>query len=256
MIARVRSVIAAATAAGSISSEPGSTSANRGVGARVQDRVGAGDEGHRRRDRLVTGPRPAAAAAPWRAAVPELKATACRAPVASASPASNSGTRGPVVSQSERSAAATASMSSLVDDLVGVRQQRRPDGRRRRRWRGAPAPVAIRPARSRAPSARPSTRAPARAVARGRPWRPAEQSRARRRVAAQDRDLALRDGCARRGDPRRVRLDRRRQVVDRHVRPGPRVQDWPTTASESSASTTNRAQSVTYRRSRVWVPSP
>ena len=58
------------------------------------------------------GPRPAAAAAPWRAAVPDEKATAWRAPVASTRPASKAGTRGPVVSQSERRAAATAPTSS------------------------------------------------------------------------------------------------------------------------------------------------
>ena len=38
--------------------------------------------------------------------------------------------------------------------------------------------------------------------------------------------------------------------------PVPAFRTWPTTASDSSASTTNRAQSVTYSRSRVWVPSP
>ena len=60
------------------------------------------------------GPRPAATAAPWSAAVPEENATACLAPVSATRPASNSGTRGPVVSQSERSAATTASTSSSL----------------------------------------------------------------------------------------------------------------------------------------------
>ena len=58
------------------------------------------------------GPSPAATAAPCSAAVPELNATAWRAPVASASSASKAGTRGPVVSQSDRSASATAATSS------------------------------------------------------------------------------------------------------------------------------------------------
>ena len=60
------------------------------------------------------GPRPAATVAPWSAAVPEEKATAWRAPVTRARPASNAGTRGPVVSQSERSAPATAWTSASL----------------------------------------------------------------------------------------------------------------------------------------------
>src|SRR5262245_14213659 len=55
---------------------------------------------------------PAAKAAVWSAAVPELTATACRAPTTAATACSNAGTRGPVVSQSERSAATTACTSS------------------------------------------------------------------------------------------------------------------------------------------------
>ena len=58
------------------------------------------------------GARASDAMAPWRAAVPLLNATAWRAPVAAASASSKAGTRGPVVSQSERSAAATAATSS------------------------------------------------------------------------------------------------------------------------------------------------
>src|SRR6476659_2645350 len=55
------------------------------------------------------GPRPAATAAPWSAAVPELNATAWRTPAKAA-------TRGPVVIQSDRSAAATAATSSSEID--------------------------------------------------------------------------------------------------------------------------------------------
>ena len=53
-----------------------------------------------------------ASAARCRAAVPELQATACVAPVAAAKAASNFSTSGPVVRKSDFSAAATAAMSS------------------------------------------------------------------------------------------------------------------------------------------------
>src|ERR1700733_15534069 len=55
---------------------------------------------------------PAANAAPCRAAVPELKATAYFAPTHAATASSNSATFGPVVNQSERSTSTTAWMSS------------------------------------------------------------------------------------------------------------------------------------------------
>ena len=58
------------------------------------------------------GPTPAAIMARCRAAVPLAQATACAAPVASQKARSNSSTRGPVVSMSERRASATAAMSS------------------------------------------------------------------------------------------------------------------------------------------------
>ena len=58
------------------------------------------------------GPTPAANAAACSAAVPELTATACRAPTCAATARSKAGTWGPVVSQSERSAATTACTSS------------------------------------------------------------------------------------------------------------------------------------------------
>src|ERR1039458_5869112 len=47
------------------------------------------------------GPSPAANAAPCNAAVPELKLTACRAPIHAAKRSSNSPIFGPVVSQSD-----------------------------------------------------------------------------------------------------------------------------------------------------------
>ena len=52
----VRGVIAAATRPGSMSSVPGSTSAKRDLGAGVQDGVGGRRERHRRGDRLVARP--------------------------------------------------------------------------------------------------------------------------------------------------------------------------------------------------------
>ena len=108
--------MAAPTWSGSMSSVPGRTSAKRGSAPtyRTALDVAANVMG------VVTtsspAPSPAAAAAPCRAAVPDENATAWRAPVTSARPASNSGTRGPVVSQSLRSASATAatSLSSMV----------------------------------------------------------------------------------------------------------------------------------------------
>ena len=53
-----------------------------------------------------------AAYAVCRAAVPEVTETACSTPARSAIAASNRSTSGPVVSQSLRSAASTAAMSS------------------------------------------------------------------------------------------------------------------------------------------------
>src|SRR5262245_52284874 len=72
---------------------------------------------------------PAANVAPWSAAVPDENEMAWRAPVTSHSAASKAGTRGPVVSQSERRASATAARSSSeiccfaygsIDDRTGV----------------------------------------------------------------------------------------------------------------------------------------
>src|SRR6187455_2824775 len=58
------------------------------------------------------GPSPAAQAAACSAAVPLLTTTASAVPARSASASSNASTTGPVVSQSERSTAATAAMSA------------------------------------------------------------------------------------------------------------------------------------------------
>ncbi len=83
------------------------------IGPRVEHGVRGGDEGQGRRDRLV--PRPSARPRSWiRAAPPSRTRTRSRAELPSPRPAraSNAGTRGPVVSQSERSASATAATSS------------------------------------------------------------------------------------------------------------------------------------------------
>src|SRR5208337_1704657 len=58
------------------------------------------------------GPSPAANAAPCKAAVPELKLTACRAPIQAANRSSNSPIFGPVVSQSDFKTSTTACTSS------------------------------------------------------------------------------------------------------------------------------------------------
>src|SRR5713101_1707003 len=58
------------------------------------------------------GPSPAANAAPCKAAVPELKLTACRAPTHSANRSSNSAIFGPVVSQSDLRTSTTACTSA------------------------------------------------------------------------------------------------------------------------------------------------
>src|ERR1017187_1643050 len=58
------------------------------------------------------GPSPAANAAPCKAAVPELKLTACRAPTHAANRSSNSPTFGPVVSQSDFRTSTTAWISA------------------------------------------------------------------------------------------------------------------------------------------------
>ena len=62
------------------------------------------------------GPIPAAAYATCSAAVPEVTATAGVPPVTDARSSSNRTTAGPVVSQSPRSTAATAAMSSSTMD--------------------------------------------------------------------------------------------------------------------------------------------
>ena len=76
MIALVRAVTAAATAAGSMSSEPGSTSAKRGVAPTYRTAFAVATNVIGVVIASSPGPRPAAAAAPCSAAVPELKATA------------------------------------------------------------------------------------------------------------------------------------------------------------------------------------
>ena len=60
------------------------------------------------------GPTSAARSESSRAAVHELTATACAAPVKAANRCSNSATRGPVVSHPERSTASTAATSASV----------------------------------------------------------------------------------------------------------------------------------------------
>ena len=62
------------------------------------------------------GRTPRASTARWRAAVQEFTATAWRPPTAAANSCSNCRTRGPVVSQPERSAVVTSSISSSPID--------------------------------------------------------------------------------------------------------------------------------------------
>src|SRR6476646_11720272 len=177
------------------------------------------------------GPSPAATAAPWSAAVPELKATAWRTPAKAASAPSKAGTRGPVVSQSDRSAAATAATSSseidcraygsivertgsppsiasraLVLVVIGT-VLRSPDRDPRLHPPGHPAPD------------------PAKALLQRHLRSPAQHPRRLACVAAQHRDLALRVDVLDVDDPRRVRLDERGQPVDVDVGARARVQD-------------------------------
>src|SRR5262245_44303773 len=167
------------------------------------------------------GPRPAATAAPWSAAVPDEKATACRAPVASTSPASKAGTRGPVVSQSERRAAATASTSaSLICWWAYGRKVART---------GSPPSMARVEVRA-VVMAGVSGYRKAECQAIGHPFAcageplvqrdfrpPAEDLGGPTGIAAQHGDLALGMDVRDVDDPSRVGLDPRRQLVDRDV---------------------------------------
>src|SRR5581483_6325247 len=116
MIARVRGVIAAATAAGSIVRRPGSTSARTGVPPAwitaliVAGNVIAG---------AITsspGPTPSARRARWRPAVHEPTAIACAVPISDANSSSKRSVRAPVPSQPERRTSMTAVSSSGPSD--------------------------------------------------------------------------------------------------------------------------------------------
>ena len=112
MIAFVLSVTAAATAAGSMFRSPSRTSTKTGVApvwtitfAVAGQVIGV----------VITSspsPIPSATSARCIAAVPEATASTCFASRYSAIRSSRSAARGPVVSQPERSASATASISS------------------------------------------------------------------------------------------------------------------------------------------------
>jgi hypothetical protein len=58
------------------------------------------------------GPTPAARSARWRAAVPELTASACRTPISRPKSSSRRNARSPVVSHPERRVATTSATSS------------------------------------------------------------------------------------------------------------------------------------------------
>src|ERR1044072_1070807 len=112
----VRDVTAAAAASGSRFPVSGDTSANTtfapssaAVAAVATNVIGA-------HTTSSPGPIPAAAYATCNAAVPEVTATAGTPPVTVAMSDSNAVPAGPVVSQSPRSTAATAAMSSSTMD--------------------------------------------------------------------------------------------------------------------------------------------
>src|SRR5437867_5435276 len=111
-MARVRPVSLAATSAGSTFSVSPRTSAKTGIPPWYSTALA--DAAKVRAGTMTSspGPIPAANTAAWRAAVPELTATACAAPTAAATARSNSATRGPVVSRPPRSTASAACTSS------------------------------------------------------------------------------------------------------------------------------------------------
>src|ERR1039458_10155324 len=100
------------TAPGSRFSVSGETSANTGVAPWYKMQLAVAQKVMGVVIASSPGPRPAANAAPCNAAVPELKLTACRAPIHAAKRSSNSPTFGPVVSQSDFKTLTTADRKS------------------------------------------------------------------------------------------------------------------------------------------------
>src|SRR5581483_11568083 len=112
MIAFVRELTSSATRAGSTLSVSGSTSAKTGVAPVCTITLAVA--GHVTGVVITSspGPIPIATSARCIAAVPDETATACSAPTYSAKRCSSSAARGPVVSQPDRIASATAAISS------------------------------------------------------------------------------------------------------------------------------------------------
>src|SRR5437867_2003246 len=102
-MARVRPVSLAATSAGSTFSVSPRTSAKTGIPPWYSTALADAAKVSAGTMTSSPGPMPAANAAAWSAAVPELTATAWAAPTAAATVRSNSATRGPVVSRPPRS---------------------------------------------------------------------------------------------------------------------------------------------------------
>src|SRR5262245_33402986 len=181
---------------------------------------------------------PAANVAPWSAAVPDENAMAWRAPVTSQSAASKAGTRGPVVSQSERRASATAARSSSeiccfaygsIDDRTGVPPSMasfEPVGPVDPNEEAATSEVPVMSRHRDAglePIGHPGA-GPGKALAERDLGAPAEDLSGSACVAAQHGDLALGMDVLDVLDPRRLGFDGRRQLVDRDVLAGPRVE--------------------------------
>src|ERR671925_669041 len=111
-IAFVRSVTSSATRAGSTFRSASRTSAKIGAAPAWTITFAVAGQVIGLVITSSPGPIPSASSERWSAAVPEERATTCRAPRYSANRASSSAVRGPVVSQPERSVSATASTSS------------------------------------------------------------------------------------------------------------------------------------------------
>src|SRR5450755_3898217 len=100
-MALVRELIFLETSAGSRFSVSGETSAKTGVAPWYKTQLAVAQKVRGVVIASSPGPKPAANAAPWRAAVPELKLIAWRAPTHVANRSSTSPIFGPVVSQSD-----------------------------------------------------------------------------------------------------------------------------------------------------------
>src|SRR3989304_10028562 len=115
-MALVREVMAASTARGSMLPVPWSTSTNTGRAPRWSAALAVAAKVKGEVTPSSPGPTPIAAYATCSAAVPELTATALRAPVTLLRSASKASTRGPVVMKSDLSTSTTAATSSSSID--------------------------------------------------------------------------------------------------------------------------------------------